>query len=284
MSFTLVNGIRIHYHDLGKGKPLVFLHGLGGDSGVFYHQIKAFSRSFRCISLDLRGFGKSNPLDGIEGSLEICTDDLRDTLLQLEIGQKATLLGHSFGGMIALQYTLTYPEDVERLVIIDSTSEPNLIHSPLNKLVFLLPLIKPRWITPSLRRFYALKLTANYKCLSEELKGWLIKEADKTTDAEVKSIMRYAHEMFHWNVSNRLGQIKAPTLIFRGEKDILVKERAVEVLYKGIPDSYYIVIEKAGHCPLFERAEVFNQVLGKFLRGESLERLPDGAYWRGGKR
>lgn len=280
MSYIKINNdISLRYNSIGEGKPIIFLHGLGGRSMTFYHQVVALRKHYRCITLDLRGFGESTRLsDNHPCSIMTFVDDLKKVIEQLQLEkEKIILAGHSLGGMIALQFAISYPEQVEKLVIICSAS--SIKHSKLSSFgMALFPKAESLLKRESLKITYATKLNIYYKSATKELVDWLIGEAKKADENIIKTMSRVAQEIRRWNIDDELPKINIPTLIFRGEKDMLISKSSTDFLYKKIPNSKYVTIKKTGHCPLFEKPKIFNEVLINFLKNEPLRNLPQDIY------
>lgn len=109
----------LHSRDVGEGEVVVLLHGLDSWSGTWHGFMAALAqRGFRTVALDLRGHGESPLGDPKAFAPEQLAKDVRSTLQALGLSQ-ITLLGHSMGGRVALQYAADYPEDLKLLVIED---------------------------------------------------------------------------------------------------------------------------------------------------------------------
>jgi alpha/beta superfamily hydrolase len=110
--FAEINGTRLHYEIKGKGHTIVLIHGGLADSRLWDDQFTKFSKNFRVIRYDLRGFGKSDFPVGAFSHVE----DLYALLKFLKV-EKVSLVGLSLGGIIAADFTLEHPETVEALVL-----------------------------------------------------------------------------------------------------------------------------------------------------------------------
>src|SRR5690606_6601331 len=111
--FADINGARLYYEVAGEGPALVLLHAGICDSRMWDDQFAAFAKHYRTVRYDLRGYGQSNPVAGRFAHYE----DLRALLDHLGI-ERAYLIGVSFGGMIAIDFTLTYPQRVAGLILV----------------------------------------------------------------------------------------------------------------------------------------------------------------------
>ena len=107
------NNGSINYKVEGEGDPIVLIHGFGLDSRIWVKHVEELSKTNKVITYDLRGFGKSSLPNGRYSH----TEDLNQLLKELNI-QKAKIVGHSFGGEIAVEYALKYPNEVNSLVLI----------------------------------------------------------------------------------------------------------------------------------------------------------------------
>ena len=118
-SFALLPDAEINYEILGKGKPVIFLHGMGLDCRMWDDQVSALSTTFQEMRYNLRGFGRSSlPSDKSYAHHK----DLRESLSQLHI-QRATQVGLSMGGRVAIDSAITYPSLLSLIVLVDSASQ-----------------------------------------------------------------------------------------------------------------------------------------------------------------
>ncbi|MCP2044999.1 alpha/beta fold hydrolase [Pontibacter sp. HSC-36F09] len=110
---------QMHYVDEGQGEPIVFVHGTPTWSFVWRQQIKALSRTHRCIAPDHLGFGLSDKPVDFSYTPEAHAQNLEQLIDQLQL-KDITLVVHDFGGPIGLNYALRHPENVKRLVILNT--------------------------------------------------------------------------------------------------------------------------------------------------------------------
>ena len=107
--------IVLHHIEQGSGEPLILLHGNGEDAGYFVHQMEPFSRHFRVIAVDTRGHGQT-PRGEAPFTIRQFAEDLR-VFMDTQGIVKASILGFSDGGNIAMVFALKYPERVDRLIL-----------------------------------------------------------------------------------------------------------------------------------------------------------------------
>src|SRR5260370_38118700 len=113
--FVETNGTKLYYEMMGEGHPLVLLHGGYMDRRIWDDQFAAFAQNYQVIRYDIRGFGKS----ALPQVPYADWQDLFNLLTFLDV-EKAHLLGLSLGGVIALDFTLMYPEMVDALILVGS--------------------------------------------------------------------------------------------------------------------------------------------------------------------
>ena len=116
MPHSTVNGIKIYYEEQGTGEPLILINGLAFPMDLWFAQIRELSKDFRVIALDNRGIGRSDHPDEAY-SIAMMASDAVGLLQSLGIA-KAHVVGLSMGGFIAQEIALSYPEVVNRLILI----------------------------------------------------------------------------------------------------------------------------------------------------------------------
>ena len=213
------------------------------------------------MALDYRGHGKSEaPPTASDYSLEILVQDVYGLLRHLGIA-RSCIVGHSMGGFIALELALRYPDLVGTLVLVDTSSgefervpgfaelrakldegmeaafEYNATHNPMTRQQF--------------ERHPELREISRQKMLRTSVDGYLF---------TWRAIAQWR------TVTDRISEIKVPTLIVVGEEDTPF-HRASQIMKESIANSKLVMIPGVGHSPHEEAAEAFNEVLVNFLDG-----------------
>ena len=219
--------IKLYYQEHGKGKPLVLLHGNNSSSNYFKKQIDYFSNKYRVIAVDTRGHGKS-PRGEKPFNMNQFSEDLNNLLNELKL-DKVILLGFSDGANIAMKYALKYQERIKKLILVGG----NIQRKGL-KLSFILP-VEIGYIVS---KFFPKKVKK-----SREMLGLMIH------DPNIKP--------------NELNNIKVPTLIMAGTKDI-VKESHTKLMASNIPNSKLKII-KGNHFILSRQSEITNKEIEEFI-------------------
>src|SRR5581483_1324293 len=108
--------MELHFERYGQGHPLIILHGLFGSSENWRTLSKAFAQSFTVFALDQRNHGRSPHSEVF--TYQAMTDDVREFMIQQGL-TSAYVLGHSMGGKVAMQFALTYPDLIDKLIVVD---------------------------------------------------------------------------------------------------------------------------------------------------------------------
>lgn len=122
--FVEINGIRLHYEAVGKGRPLVLLHGNGGDMSIFDNTVRELKEFFNVITVDTRGHGLSQT--PLEYHYEDMADDIHQLITILKL-DKPILFGFSDGGITGLILASKYPDDLHRLIVAGANTNPSAI-------------------------------------------------------------------------------------------------------------------------------------------------------------
>lgn len=229
--------IKHHYIEQGSGEPLILLHGNGGDSSYFAHQIEPLSRHFRVLAIDTRGHGQT-PRGEAPFTIRQFAEDLLGFMDSHGIA-KADLLGFSDGGNIAMVFALAHPERVNKLVLdganLDAAGVKRSVQIPIE-------------IGYRIAKLFAKKSPEAKK--NAEMLGLMV------NDPNVKS--------------EELARIQAPTLVIAGNKD-MIKEKHTRLIAQSIPGAELAIIP-GSHFVANKAPEVFNKTVLRFL----LPLLPPG--------
>lgn len=257
---------RLHLETTGPeaGAPILLLHGWGSSAELMRPVANALKDRYRVYNLDLPGHGLSPPPPEPWGVPEHAV--VVQQLIEDEIGQPVTIIGHSNGGRIALYMAA---DDrmrglIRRLVLISPSGVP-----------------RERTLGYHVRRNAAKVLKAPFEVLPEPLRefglDWLrhslvwrlIGSSDYSRlqgvmrDTFVKTVNQY--------VEDRLHQIEVPTLLFWGSRDEAVTRKQVQVLEEGIPDAGLVVLEDAGHYGYVDDLDTFIAATRHFLEQDREE-------------
>jgi 2-hydroxy-6-oxonona-2,4-dienedioate hydrolase len=254
---VLVFGQKIHYVEAGSGPTVILLHGLGGSTQVWQFNIAALAEKYHVVVPDQIGFGKSDkPL--VNYRIRTYVDFLDQFCKQLGI-ERATLVGNSMGGWIAAMFTATFPDRVERLVLVDAAGYAPPKDLDTRTFYGLNPTTRAGMKILVSKVFYN-KLFQTDAAIDQAMVARLAAGDGYTINSITESIIR--GEDF---LDDLVKTIKRPTLIIWGRQDGLVAIAEGERFNKDIAGSKLIVIDQCGHVPNVEKPAEFNAAVLKFL-------------------
>lgn len=109
---------QLHTHEEGQGPTVVFLHGIASSSANWRYLIPLLNQNFRCISIDLLGFGDSPKPEWSQYTIDDHIRSIRKTIKQLHLQGNIILIGHSLGSLLACRYAALYPKQVKHLIML----------------------------------------------------------------------------------------------------------------------------------------------------------------------
>ncbi|MFG2132882.1 alpha/beta fold hydrolase [Streptomyces sp. NPDC048751] len=242
-----VDGVALTYDDEGPRDaaevPLVFIHGWTANRHRWDHQVAHFAEQRRVIRLDLRGHGESDGA-GVRTIEELATDVV--ALLDHLKVDRFVPVGHSMGGMIAQTLALTHPERVERLVLVNSISR--MTYSRGRGLLMAASTLVPfkLFVATNIQRAFA----PGYP--REEIRSYIRSSAD--TPREV--VMTLYGAMRAFDVLDRVGEIRVPTLLVHGYHDIQLPVKQMLRMATGYPDAVIRIIDAGHELPVEKPAEL----------------------------
>jgi pimeloyl-ACP methyl ester carboxylesterase len=260
-----VNGTSLYYEMAGKvgtGHAIVFIPGFTLDTRIWDDQFEYFAQQFPVIRYDMRGFGKSAvPTEELYSHV----DDLKMLLDFLQI-KPSYLVGQSMGGRVAIEFTLTYPEYVNALVLVDTalsgfdgTAEEGarfaLIWEEAGRGG--IPAAKTSWLThPFFTRTHRKSaVAAKLGQIVEDYSGW-----------------HFVNESHEHNLNppaaQRLHEITVPTLAIVGQYDVPDFLKITDLIGQEVPQVRKIIIPNVGHMSKMEAPEEVNRAIYEFFKGE----------------
>jgi pimeloyl-ACP methyl ester carboxylesterase len=272
---TTVGELDISFVDSGgSGDPIVFIHGLSSYMGFWEYQLPHFAEHYRVLALDLPGYGASGRPDA-PCSPPWYADVVSDWMFAVGV-ERATIVGHSMGGQVALEMALRHPERVDRLVL----SAPAGIEafSPGTG-----AFLKRFWTARRAQEATEEEIRANFvtmvfsqhdegveRLIQERFRLGLSARFGGTSVAVSRSIAG----MIDHPVGARASAITAPTLIIYGTEDRMIPNpvftggtaRSIaEQAHRLIPHSRLVLIDGAGHTVHHDAPRAFNEAVEEFL-------------------
>jgi pimeloyl-ACP methyl ester carboxylesterase len=272
---AILNGHELSYLDSGDGPALLFIHGLTGSHRNWAHLVDALNQDHRVLAPDLFGHGASAKPMG-DYSLGAHAATMRDLLDLLGIS-RVTLVGHSFGGGIAMQFCYLFPERVERLVLVSSGGlgrdvSPLLRSATLPGAEFVLPLIASSWVRRRVEAVARILARGGWRPGPEVTEIWrgFTSLADADTRRAFLATTRGVIDPGGQTVTahDHLPMaIEIPTLVVWGTRDRMIPAWHATTARQAIADSRVELFVGAGHFPHLDEPERFAEVLGDFMAG-----------------
>ena len=265
-TYSVVGGYDIHIKETGSGPAVVFMHGSGpGASGAsnFRQNIDAFVEAgYRVILPDLIGYGASSKPEGIDYTLQLFTDTLYDALRQHGV-EKASLIGNSLGGGIAIQMTLDHPEFADKLVMM----APGCIEEQAS--YFTMPGIAKMvsgFGGPDFNLDEQRRLVSNlvHPDFAAKIPDALVQERFAVARTQPKDVLA---RMRTPNLGPRLGELTQPIFVLWGLNDEFCPESGARYFLDQCANARCVTFTHTGHWVQVERAEEFNRYTIDFLRG-----------------
>jgi pimeloyl-ACP methyl ester carboxylesterase len=271
----LSDNITIAYVDEGpkNARTLLFIHGLGSYLPAWNKNIDELSKKYRCIAIDLPGYGKSSK-GNHDYSMKFFAGVIDEFLQKLEI-ENAVYVGHSMGGQISITSALYFPERVSELVLVSPAGFETFTEGQKEwfRDVFTPNLVK---LTPV--EAIQSNLAFNFYDLPKDAQFMIEDRIAIRTAVDFENycyaVSKSVQAMVDDPVFDFLGEIKIPVLVLFGENDNLIPNRYLNpgftknIAKKGtskIPDAQLEMIPKCGHFAQFEKSGIVNESIDKFL-------------------
>ena len=259
MSAVLLDEWIVHYEVLGRGRPIVFLHGWVGSWRYWVPAMQTAAASFRTYALDLWGFGDTAH-EATLYTLKQQASLINRFLGEMGIG-KIALIGHGLGALTAILFARQNPEIVDRMMVIDV---PFALDSVAQRLRF--------------------------PASPADLAEWLLSKDPLTeparTDApkaDPRAITTSFESLGALNVPSILGEMITPCLIVHGQNDPAVQMPSYERIQTMPENIHEVVLEESGHFPMLDESPKFNRLMTDFLAlisGESPRQLQLKDEWK----
>lgn len=269
--YIKVGNVNTRYCQAGnQGSNVILIHGFPASLDIWQKNFMALSQRHQVYALDWLGSGRTDKLPLVT-DLNTLTEFISDFMKALSI-DKASLIGNSMGGGLALQMAIAHPQKVEKLILLDNagmgsqvTSFYHLVSVPwLGRLLLSNPSPQnTRIIFESVIYDHSL-ITSDLINLTCEL-GRLPGALDATLSIAHAGASIMGQRAKYWKpVRKALSDVKVPTLIVWGKQDKIIPVKHAKIAAR-IPGSKVHIFDKCGHIPMFERPEEFNKIALDFL-------------------
>jgi len=249
-SNILIDGVNIHYKLAGSGDRVLLLHGWGGsiDSSLPVTR-DLLAKSYQVLAIDFPGFGKSDPPPEPWGVPQYA-GAVQELLERLEF-HPTHVVGHSFGGRVAIMLASDRPDSVNKLVLV-AAAGIRIVSSRVRVVRALTKTVKTVFALPGLSTFRPRVQSA----LNRRFASTDYQQAGQLRDTFVKVINQ--------DLRDYARRIKAPTLLIWGDKDAETTMAEAQILNSCIPDSGLVVLQGGGHYAYLEQFVKFSIILHQF--------------------
>ena len=274
MTHMQIRDVSLYVKVMGQGYPLVLMHGGPGADLYTLMSFKSLADQFTLVFYDHRCNGRSVGAEVTTMTMENLTADAEALRQALGFDQWA-VLGHSFGGNVALEYALRYPQSLSHLLLLDTGGDSRWAQENAPKVLeqrgfppetvalfrrFINGKIEPKEYLPSL-----IKLGDAYNPYTglRQLPHMLIMGLQVKLRPE--ALIFGASHFKGWAVMDRLGEIQAPTLVMAGRDDFQFPPEHQEELAAEIPNARLELIDRAGHNPQDEQTAEVMRLIRSFI-------------------
>jgi proline iminopeptidase len=293
--FVDANGVLIYYKSVGKGTPLLVVHGGPGAShDYFLPHLLPLAKNHRVVFMDERGSGRSQRLDDVRlYTVENMVEDVEAVRRALRLG-KVALVGHSYGGVLAQAYALKYPAGLSKLLLcstFSSTKEMNRVFDRMKEKMprelreridkaekeglfgkgkdyeknrYSSDYMVAAWGEGYFPYLYGKRPDPNYDPVASGVMSWdLYREmwgshGEYVIDGNLASV----------EYTDRLSTIRVPTLITAGDHDECDPSLS-RVMHEKIPGSKLVIFPESGHMTFVDQPMMFLRTVEEFLQGST---------------
>ena len=268
MPYADSNGVKLYYEEAGRGVPIVFVHEFADDLYGWEDQIRYFSRRYRCVAFNARGYPPSDvPKSASKYSQAIATADVANVMRHLKI-RKAHIIGCSMGGYATVHFGLTYPRMALSLTAIgvgfgsDPDKRAQFMRDNAVMIKRFLELgtkeaIRPYQVGPSRVQFQNKDPRAFAHFCAEFAKHSALGSANTLTGVQGKRPTIYSLE-------RQLSKLAVPLHVISGDEDDNCLEPGV-FMKRVCPSAWLTVVAATGHAVNLEEPDLFNRITAEFL-------------------
>ncbi len=275
-----INGVKLFVKEIGQGEPVIILHGGPGlFHDYFLPHMKKLAKNRKLIFFDQRGNGKSwMPVTADTYTLRNLIEDIEGIRKFYKL-EKVNLMGHSFGGFLAMHYAVKYPEHIKSLVLMNSApaSSELMMRAIINK--------QTRYTKEDTAALGELMGSGEFLKANPEIVGKFFRIAEKYSVSDPKFLdavfavpftentaknMLMINQLsrqifFKYDIFDLLPRIECPTLIIHGLEDFIPMESSKRI-QKSIRDSELIILKNCAHYPFIETPDQLFPLLEDFYK------------------
>lgn len=266
--YAEIHGARLYYEIAGSGMPLVMIHAGIADNRMWDHEFETFAGDNLVLRFDMRGYGKSLPVEGDFNN----QDDLTALLETLATPAPAIFMGCSMGGGLAIDFALAQPDKVAALILVGSG--PPGLELDAEGPDELFAQSEAAFHAGELDRVAELDMQIwfdgigrNAREVNQFVRRKAYNMARLVAEHEYKDIGKHIRKSTEKPAAERLPELKIPVLVAVGENDLPYLRLAAEYMFEHLPNASKLLIPNAGHLPNMEHPELFAARVSAFLAG-----------------
>lgn len=261
MSITTVGPHLIHYEVLGRGQPLIFIHGWLGSWRYWWPSMQALSSQHRSFAFDLWGFGDSSKSRD-RYTLADYVEMVGQFINQLGIASPVILVGHSLGAAVALRYAVQNPDVVAKVAMVALPLHSTSIHGRLT------------YLEPDA---FIDKVIGKSNSFSE-----VDSEIRKTDPVAMNDLAKELISSREINLGDDLTNCTRPILLVFGGQDSVVQltPGVLSPLQRSNSNRHFVVLEECSHFPMLQEKAKFNRLLLDFIHADTLTEITPKEYWQ----
>jgi pimeloyl-ACP methyl ester carboxylesterase len=244
MSAIILDGSMVHYEALGRGRPIVFLHGWVGSWRYWINAMQVASTSYRAYAVDLFGFGDSTR-DALRYPIERQADLINRFLEEMGIG-KVALVGHGLGALVGMSFVKQWPKSVDRMMAINCPLEYEAVTARMKTAAL-----------PELVEWLGSRTPEGISALAD---------ASKADPLAVSASMAGLQSN---NIFSEIRSLGVPCLLVYGPNDPAITIPSAEKADALPQHMHQVNLENAGHFPMIDNATQFNRLMTDFLALDS---------------
>ena len=271
------DGVRLYYEEAGAGHPIVFVHEFAGDYRAYETQLRYFSRRYRCIAFNARGYPPSDvPEDWQRYSQERARDDIRAVLDALNIA-KAHVVGISMGGFATLHFGFAYPDRATSLVVAGCGygAQPDKRQQFAEETARTAAKIESDGMAEVAKSYGAGPTRVQY--LNKDPRGYaeFLQQLSEHSTRGAANTMRgvQGRRPSLWDLTDEMKKLDVPTLVATGDEDDPCLEPGL-LMKRLIRSAALVVFPNTGHALNIEEPDLFNRVCADFFHQVETGRWP----------
>lgn len=259
MATALVNGSELFYLTVGDGLPCLVMHGgLGFDHTYLHPWLDPLGDVLHLVYYDHRGNGRSGrPAKETMTHAQFAAD--ADALAQRLGFDKVAVIGHSYGGFIALEFALRHPSRVSHLILLDTAPHFNYVDEIMENARRMgatdemMAAMQEEWTTDEeMRERFRVIFPLYFRNFDPGMAEKLLAKSIVTVSGSARE-----GETAAYDVVLRLSEIRIPTLVLVGRYDFICPPSQAQIMHEGIANSERVIFENSGHFPYVEETEAF---------------------------